>query len=497
MILDALQKVNSSLNNTSKSLMNEDLKSILNIHHFGLDEALQIANDGSKFSNPITYLKFKVIDALKDLELSRKILGAYFKKQLTKIEDAIENPIIRQQLLEENLFKAKNSNNYIKLDTFADVSMLHEIGSQEGKDEVLTAHRTINSNLGTKRKVMNPFSGIVVDLEMQIDKIHTMHGNRVLIMEKDYHDVNSLHVVQVTTQNDSSFNMSDDLNYNKLVNFEFTLYHELAHASYNQMTKTREEDRNSKELHSDLCAIVKIIKNHDLKPKEALNLCNEVFNYRLDSAVSDQYLNVEDKVREHFTEIGIVQFTSILSKYTDRVKELKDSEISDFIETFIQESQQKDLKILPVMENKKEFVDQLVSRFIKENIGDDFHGVVSFNAYAANARTKLFEKNPYNTKDLYDDVKKEDIYAKMKTNMINNVMTNNDILFDVYLQSRKLEVGKDKLFIETLIKQMPDGRDLGIDTFEKFEIYKKLSTDLNAIGHVKTKDKESVKIKPI
>lgn len=106
-------------------------------------------------------------------------------------------------------------------------------------------------------------------------------------------------------------------------------------------------------------------------------------------------------------------------------------------------------------------------------------------------------KNPYNTKDLYDDVKKEDIYAKMKTNMINNVMTNNDILFDVYLQSRKLEVGKDKLFIETLIKQMPDGRDLGIDTFEKFEIYKKLNTDLNAIGHVKTKDKESVKIKPI
>lgn len=72
MILDALQKVNSSLNNTSKSLMNEDLKSILNIHHFGLDEALQIANNGKKFSNPITYLKFKVIDALKDLELSKK-----------------------------------------------------------------------------------------------------------------------------------------------------------------------------------------------------------------------------------------------------------------------------------------------------------------------------------------------------------------------------------------------------------------------------------------
>jgi hypothetical protein len=501
MILDALQKVNSSLNNTSKSLMNEDLKSILNIHHFGLDKALQIANNGNKFSNPITYLKFKVIDALKDLELSKKILGSYFKEQLTKIEEAIENPIVRQQILEENLFKVKNNDKHIKVDSFVEVAILHEIGSQEGKDEVLTAHRTINSNLGIKRKVLNPFSGVVVDLEMQIDQMHTMHGNRVLTMDKKYHDVNSLHVVQVTTQNDKSFNLSDDSNYNKLVNFEFTLYHELAHASYNQMSKTKEDDRNSKELHSDLCAIVKIIKNHDLTGRDALNLCGEVFNFRLDSAVPDQYFNVNDKAREHFTEVGIIQFTSILSKNMDKVKNLKDNEISHFVETFVQEAQNKELKILPEMDNKKEFVTKLVDKFIKENIGDDFHNIASFNAYAANARSKLFEKNPYNTKDLYDETKKENIYKKMKNNMINNMMDNETILMDVYLQNKQLEIGKDKLFVQSLIKHMPDGQQLAADTFDKFELYKQLSVDLNSIKNIKDNDKiladnTNIKIKP-
>jgi hypothetical protein len=499
MILDALKKVNSSLNNTSKSLINEDLKSLLNIHHLGLEEALNIANNGNKLSNPITYLKFKVIDALKDLELSKKILGSYFKTQLTKIEEAIENPIIRQQILEENLFKANNNAKHIKVDSFVDVAILHEIGSQEGKDKVLTSHRTINSNLGIKRQVMNPFSGVVVDLEMQIDKMHTMHGNRVLTMDKKYHDVNSLHVVQVTTQNDKSFNMSDDLNYNKLVNFEFTLYHELAHASYNQMSKTKPEDRNSKELHSDLCAIVKIIKNHDLTSRDALNLCGEVFNFRLDSAVHDQYFNVNDKIREHFTEVGIIQFTSILSKNMDKVKNLKDNEISNFVETFVQEAQNKELKILPEMENKQEFVTNLVDKFIKENIGDNFHNIASFNAYAANASSKLFEKNPYNTKYLYDDNKKEIIYKKMKNNMMNNMMDDDAILMDVYLQNKKLELGKDKLFIGSLIKHMPDGKQLALDSFEKFELYKQLSLDLNSIKTIKDNklvDNKAIKIKP-
>lgn len=498
MILDALKKVNSSLNSTTKSLCNEDLKSILNIHHFGLDQALEIAKDGSKFSNPFTYLKFKVIDAIKDLEWSKKILGSYFKNQLVKIEEAIENPIVRQQLLEESLFKVKNNDNHMKLDTFADVAILHEIGSQQGQDQILNAYHVVSSELGTKRKVMNPFSGVVVDLEMQVDKEHSSHGNRLMTLDKQYHDVNALHVVQVTTQNARTFNLSDDQQYNNLVRFEFTLYHELAHASYNQMTKTKEEDRHTKEIHSDLCAIVKIIKNHDLSPKESLNLCGEVFNYRLDSASSDQYFNPNDTVREHFTEMGLVQFTSILSKNMDQVKKLKDTEISHFVETFIQEANTRELKALPEIENKKEFVTNLFDKYMEKIVGDDFKGIASFNAYAANARTKLFEKNPYNTRDLYDDVKKESIYSKMKGHLMDNLMTNNDILMDVYLQTRKLEVGKDKLFIETLMKHMPDGKQLGLDAFEKFDLYKKLSADLNSIEPVKNKHNDStgVKIKP-
>lgn len=500
MILDALKKVNNSLNATSKALMNEDLKSILNIHHFGLDEALQIANNGNQFVNPISYIKFKVIDALKDLELSKKILGYYCKAQLTKIEEAIENPIIRQQLLEENLFKAKNNDKHIKVDSFIDVAILHEIGSQDGKDEVLTKYRTINSNLGIKRKVMNPFSGVVVDLEMQINKMHTTHENRVLIMDKKYHDVNALHVVQVTTQNDRSFNMSDDMNHNKLVSFEFTLYHELAHASYNQMSKTKEDDKNHKEVHSDLCAIVKIIKNHDLKTTDALNLCGEVFNYRLNSAITEQYFNVNNKVRDHFTEVGIIQFASIFSKIIDKVKNLKDNEISHFVETFIQEAQKKELKILPEPENKQEFVKKLLDKFIKENIGDTFHNIASFIAYGENIKAKLFQKNPYNTKDLYDDAKKENIYKKIKNNIFNNMMDNENILIDIYFQNKKLESGRNKLFIESLIRCMPDRSQLAADTFNKFELYKQLSVDLKSVKDIKINNKDAdnlyVKIKP-
>ena len=86
----------------------------------------------------------------------------------------------------------------------------------------------------------------------------------------------------------------------------------------------------------------------------------------------------------------------------------------------------------------------------------------------------------------------------MKGHLMDNLMTNNDILMDVYLQTRKLEVGKDKLFIETLMKHMPDGKQLGLDAFEKFDLYKKLSADLNSIEPVKNKHNDStgVKIKP-
>jgi len=494
MILDALKKANNSLNTTTKALCNEDLKSILNIHHFGLDEALAIANNGSRFSNPITYLKFKVIDAVKDFNLSKKILGSYFKTQLIKIEDAIENPIIRKQLLEETFFKTKNDINHLKVENFADVLALHEIGMQKGSDEVITAMRTINSKLGIKQKIMNPFSGIVVNLEMQQNETHTAHGNRVLTIDEKYHDVNALHVVQLTTNNDREFKLSDDSNYNKLVSFEFTLYHELAHTSYNQVSKTTEEDRNTKEIHSDLCSIVKMMKNHDLTPQESLKLCEEVFKYRLDTAAKATYFDKNPEIREHFTELGIIQFTSVLSRNTNKIKELKDNEIGDFVETFIQEASKKELKIMPEFINRKEFVTNLLNKYFRENIGDDLHKMMDFNVYVANGKTKLFEKNPYKTKDLYNEMKKDSIYEKMKNNMIDNLMNNDNILLDIYLQNKQLEIGKDKLFIDRLIKQMPQGRELGMDVFEKFENYKK---DIQALNVISQKNNEPIlKVRP-
>lgn len=499
MILDALKKSNSSLNNISKSLCNEDLKSVLNIHHHGLEEALKIANEGSKFSNPLTYLKFKVIDAVKDLTLSKKLLGAYFKNQLLRIESAIENPIERKQLLESHLFNVKNDSNHLKVENFNDVVNIHELGKQEGVDKVLTAQRTFNQELGVKRNILNPFSDVVMSLEMQVHKEHTMHGNRVLRIEKEYHNINALHVVQLTTDNKDMFKLNDDKEYNKLINFEFTLYHELAHASFNQMSKMTDSYSNDNEIHSDLCSIIKMIKNHDYTAKESLALCHEIFNYRLNTASNDYYLEVNAPMRTHYTEFGLLQFTSILSKYNNQVKELKDNEITDFVETFMQEAQLREQKILPEMSNKKEFVSNLVENYFNKNMGEDMNNILSFNAYRVNYKKKMFEKKPYKLGDLYNDMKKGAIFDDMKNIMIDNLMNNDQMLLDVYLQNRNLAVGQDKLFIESLIKQMPEGRKLGEDTFEKFELYKQFKTELKQIEEnpiIVKVDQRSKKIKP-
>lgn len=494
MILDALKKANNSLNTTTKALCNEDLKSILNIHHFGLDEALSIANNGSKFSNPITYLKFKIIDTLKDFSFTKKILGEYFKTQLSLIDEAISNPLVRKEILKENIFKINNEEKHMKVEDFIDVIVLHAEGVKEGTDSVMTAMNVKNSTLGIKRKVMNPFNGIVMDLEMQHEQEHTMHGNRVFTMDKEFHDIHSLYIVQVMTNNNRSLNVSEDEKYNKLVNFEFTLYHELAHTSYNQMSKTKTDDRNLKEIHSDLSSIIKVIKNHNMSGSEALHLCEEIFKFRTESPSKSQYFDKVPTIREHFTELGIISFTSTLSKKMDKIKELKDSEIGDFVETFIQESMKKEINVLPVMENKEAFVKELLNNYIKDNIGSDVNRYMDMHVYSTVAKTKLFEKGQFKVKELYNEMTKENTYAKIKDNMFQNMMSNDVILTDIYLQNRQLNVGHHKVFIENVIKAMPAGRQLGIDVFEKFEDYKKDIQALKVIS--KNVNESSLKIKP-
>jgi len=494
MILDALKKVNNSLTATSKSLLNEDLKSILNIHHFGLSEALDIANTGNKLSNPITYLKFKLIDSLKDFDFSKKILGSYFKEQLSKIDDAINNPLARKEFLINNIFKAKNEEHYLKAETFADVAIIHETGLQEGNDKVISSMRFDNS-LGVKTKILNPFNDIVFDLEMQTDREYSNHGNRVFTMEKEYHDINALYVVQMKTNSNDSLNVSTDENYNKLINFEYVLYHELAHTSYNQMTKTREIDGNNKETHSDLCSIVKLIKNHDLSGKDTLNLCKEIFKKRLKSADTTQYFEQNPTMRVHFTEIGILDFTSSIAKQMDNIKKLKDNEIGDFVETFIQESMKRKPNILPEIEDKPAFVKNLLDKYLKENIGDDLNKLMNAHIHTEIVKTKFYEKGQFKLKELYTQETTELAYEKIKTNMYNSMMRDEKILTDIYMQNKAVELGAGNFFVSEVIKKMPEGRQLGIDAFEQFECYKQFNQDVAQIEERSIKNKDIVKNK--
>lgn len=489
MILDALKKASNSLNTTSKSLVNEDLKSILNIHHFGLSEALTIANNGNKLSNPITYLKFKIIDSVKDLDFSKKILGSYFKQQLSNIDDAISNPLSRKEFLINNMFKPKKEDNYLHLNTFADVISIHEEGMKEGTDKVLSSMKFDNA-LGVKRKILNPFNDIVFNLEMQTEREHSNHGNRVFTIDTEYQDINSLYVIQLKTNSEKSLNLSSDESYNKLVRFEYTLYHELAHTSYNQMTKTKEEDNNKKEIHSDLCAIIKIIKNHDLNGKDTLNLCKEIFKDRLSSASVTQYFDQKPSLREHFTEIGIIDFTSSISRNIDKLKSLKDNEIGDFVETFMQESMKRDPKILPAIDDKALFVNNLLDNYLKENIGESLTSQMDSHIHAEIVKTKFYEKGQFKVKDLYLPETAALAYDKIKANMFNSMMNDDKILTDVYLQNKSLKVDAGDLFVDEVIKKMPEGRKLGANVFDKFEEYKKEHMD-NSIP----KDKNENKIK--
>lgn len=493
MILDALQKVNSSLNNTSKSLMNEDLKSILNIHHFGLDEALQIANNGNKFSNPITYLKFKVIDALKDLELSKKILGSYFKTQLTKIEEAIENPLIRKDLLKQELFQVKNKENYVKVENFNDVLSLHAEGMKEATDKVMTSTNVLNAPLGVKTHIMNPFNNVVMDLEMQTERQHSLHNNRVFTLDTEYHDIHSLFVVQLKTNSDNKLNLTNDESKNKLLFFEFIVYHELAHTSYNQISKVKKEDSGIREMHSDLSSIIKMIKNHDLNEANAFKLCKEIFSFRLNSPSQSQYFSKDASIREHFTELSIVKFASILDSNMEKLKSLKDNEIGDFVETFLQEAKKQDLNILPKFEDKSIFVKSLVKNYIEENIGEESNRLMDSHIYSTLARTKFYQKSEFKLKELYNEMTREETYRRIQNTMCDNLMRNDDILTDVYLQNRKLTIGDDKLFVESYVKYLPEGKELSANVTQKYDLYNEMHNKIKTSSVISQSN--SIKIK--
>lgn len=80
------------------------------------------------------------------------------------------------------------------------------------------------------------------------------------------------------------------------------------------------------------------------------------------------------------------------------------------------------------------------------------------------------------------------------------MMDNENILIDIYFQNKKLESGRNKLFIESIIRCMPDRSQLAADTFNKFELYKQLSVDLKSVKDIKINNKDAdnlyVKIKP-
>jgi hypothetical protein len=118
---------------------------------------------------------------------------------------------------------------------------------------------------------------------------------------------------------------------------QFVLYHELAHLSGSQIFSLETDDSFTRlkilhETHSDVCALIKIIKDNKLNQEESLALINDNVFYRSDYRHINEALchKSDEEYTEHLTHAGLFTLRDFIKTDLNHIYGLKDDEISKF-----------------------------------------------------------------------------------------------------------------------------------------------------------------------
>lgn len=479
MMLDKLNaKINKNIQSNIKTLIEENLLSINFIKDYGFNNVIEYIRENIPFKE---YLNFRSLNIFKnEEEIQRKI-----QEDNTNLFNAIIklSPYLADQYLESffNLNKSSNRESLI-ISSSNDIVQLSEdiFDAGEGSYDI---------------KVLNPFTGNLIDTRfLSYEKIpETIIDSSFMlpIKEKEQiRDGDKTHIMNISMY-DTYFNKNVFTSIKgikpEILSLEFTLYHECAHASFAQMTNS---DKNKDEKNSDITAIIKIIKNHDLNQEGSQELCNNIIKYRIKTNPTDPYLEytTDNKIRIHYTTDAILSLKSVIKTELEEMKKIPDNKISRYSNFLIELNTKNESVLFGLSDHTTQIDKSVIQKAIEDHrkevaedfieidgekieIGDELNQIIT---WFKELKEKEFEEILFDNKILYEDVL---IQVKLKENFEETI----SILDQKTLQNNPM-IGMELRKTYTEYQKNQDNLKVNIsDTFNS----KDFSKSINKINRKK------------
>ena len=442
MIINLVNSLNKIL--PLGKLINENLVTIKVLRENGNEAVNSLIHENMDFKE---YLKFRFLNSIKD----SAFIDNQIKRDNQKILDSMNDmtPALKDTVLEK-LFQSDNHNtpsNSFCLET---------------KREVQNFFKNIDYNKDMNVIIKNPFTGHDI-------KTLITHNRDTPNKRKDYDShLNIDHAQLASGQINTIHKMTVDMRqvisdanvyYETIkgvspqeLSFDFTLYHELAHADYSQMAR---KNYNRNEKNSDISALIKIINTYDFDQKEAQKLCDNFLNYRINSADLSNYKSLDaEHVRVHYTEDAVLVLKQMIENDVNAIKQLPDREIPRYAEFIIDQIPSLALKVDKIDYFKK-FEHDYKRDFAKNSDPDVISHDIDKIKYKVFKDDEIFNDLVINyllKKDFNQG--KEIIFDLFESNYLSQIVNNNYALYkeEKYTHYASIEKNFDSQLIKSKMK---------------------------------------------
>lgn len=313
-----------------KSKIEENLHIVKIMKDNNFKEAIEkIA--GVSFSTPMDFLKYKVLNYIKYSKYIDNLIKEDNNKVISSIKLEVDDLGLRDSLLSKFIKTDKENPIISYVNDFNDIEEL--LNNIESADDEYSC------------RLINPFTGL--EIKSYFTKTPDKKSNSYMITNFDLLINNKQDEAFIMIINYAHLNSNHDINPSdsklKKMVFEFTVYHELAHASFSQILNNTDYNKTNKgEVNSDVSAIIKVIKNNNLSIDESLNFCNHILKFRANHAkyydpsgsTSENFLKNYD-VRIHFTEEDLLHLKQFILSNNKMLKTIPDEDITTFSEILV------------------------------------------------------------------------------------------------------------------------------------------------------------------
>jgi hypothetical protein len=312
-----------NLENAAKDLSEDALDSIIKLKELGVRPFLKSIITSQSF-NELSLLPYVLALKSDDHEVKTKI-----KQHNTKIYNectTIKNDIIYYEVMKKYFVNPKINEHQ------------HSYVTVNSLNDFLTYDHTTKDNFNIigflDSKYINPYTNTVF-------KIHNDYESSNILHEKNINDrkvkadikINIFSQYQERNRDTSHYyGLEKDFQQKDLNKFdiEFTIFHELAHAV---IPKIWVDDQGS-ECISDICGILRVIKNNSFTQDQALSFINRKLNWRsgqpplehLSKDFTTPEFKKDKKTRIHSTQFALLILKTFIKEDYQYLKELNINE---------------------------------------------------------------------------------------------------------------------------------------------------------------------------